>query len=105
MYTYKEIGTIAKPIRGMTIQDSPRNIIKIAEEKAIIIVAMEKKRVKRPIIILVGKDFWKYSASKCNVRIPKNINTEVEEENSDRESAIIKILNNFLFKKIGKPVS
>ena len=39
------------------------------------------------------------------MRIPKNINTEDAEENSDRASDTIKSLNNFLLKNIGKPVS
>ena len=38
------------------------------------------------------------------MRIPRNIKTEVEEENSERASDTIKTINNFLFKKIGKPL-
>ncbi|KAL6289322.1 hypothetical protein ACE6H2_006832 [Prunus campanulata] len=42
--------------------------------------AMEIKSVDRPIIIFVGKDFRKSSSAYRDVRIPKNINTEVVEE-------------------------
>jgi hypothetical protein len=38
------------------------------------------------------------------VRTPKNINTEVDEEKSDRESDIMKSINTFFFKNIGRPV-
>lgn len=56
-------GTLAKQITGMTIHECSRNITKRAAEKAIIIVAIEKKSVERPIIIFVGKDLRKSSSA------------------------------------------
>jgi hypothetical protein len=50
-------GTLAKQMAGMKIHEYSRNIIKRAAENAIIMVAMEKKRVERPIIIFDGNDF------------------------------------------------
>jgi hypothetical protein len=58
----KVTGTLAKQMAGMKIHEYSRNIIKIVAENAIIMVAMEKKRVKRPIIIFDGNDFRKSSS-------------------------------------------
>ena len=98
-------GKVAKQMMGMKIHVCPCSIIKRAAEKAIIIVAIEKKRVERPMIIFLGKDSRKSSSAKRDVRIPKNIKTEVEEENRDRASDIIKSMNNFSCKNIGMPES
>ncbi|KAG7947496.1 hypothetical protein I3843_14G098300 [Carya illinoinensis] len=53
--------TPIKPMIGTITQYVPRNISKRAAEKAIIMVAIKKKRVKRPIIIFLGKNLRKYS--------------------------------------------
>ena len=50
------IGTPAKQMTGMTIYDFPRRIMKRQAQKVIIMVAMEKIRVEKPIIIFLGKD-------------------------------------------------
>lgn len=76
-----------------------------AAQKVTIIAAIEKKRVERPIIIFLGKDSRKSSSAYLDVRIPKNIKTEVEEEKRDRASNIMKSLNDLSRKNIGKPVS
>ena len=63
IHTNKIMGIPAKPMIGATVQYIPRNISKRAAEKAIIIVAIEKKRAKRPIIIFLGKDIRKSSSA------------------------------------------
>ncbi|KAG6628863.1 hypothetical protein CIPAW_14G042000 [Carya illinoinensis] len=88
--TNRMMGIPANPMIGTTIKYFPLNMSKRAIEKAIIIVAIEKKRAKMPMIIFLGKDVRKSSSACRDVRIPKNIITEVEEENSERESATIK---------------
>jgi hypothetical protein len=57
------IGTPAKQKTGMKIHDVPRSISKRAAEKAIIMAAIEKKRVERPMIIFLGKDSRKSSSA------------------------------------------
>uniref|UniRef100_A0A2C9VJS2 Uncharacterized protein n=1 Tax=Manihot esculenta TaxID=3983 RepID=A0A2C9VJS2_MANES len=57
------------------------------------------------MINLVGKDLRKSSSACRDIKIPKNINTDVEEEKRDTASAIIKTKNDFSCKKIGYPVS
>ncbi|KAB2606765.1 hypothetical protein D8674_006482 [Pyrus ussuriensis x Pyrus communis] len=52
-------GTPASKMLGITIGDFPSSIM--PQEKTIIMVAIDKNRVKRPIIILVGKDLEKSS--------------------------------------------
>ncbi|KAG2669398.1 hypothetical protein I3760_14G033100 [Carya illinoinensis] len=54
-------GTLAKQIIGITIHDWSRSMSKRVAENAIIMVAIEKKMVKRPIIIFLGKDLRKSS--------------------------------------------
>lgn len=60
--TNKITGTQAKAMRGTMIQYCPHNIRSTATEKAIIMVAIEKKRAKRLIIIFLGKDLRKSSS-------------------------------------------
>lgn len=96
--------TLAMNITGITIHDRLGCIKKRAVEKVIIMVAIEKKRVASPTIIFVGKDLRKSCSSYRDVRIVKNINTDVDEENSDSVSDTMKIVNNFLSENIGKPV-
>jgi hypothetical protein len=52
-------GTSARQMRGMSILDFSGRIMKREAQKVVIMVAMEKIRVKRPIIILLGKDIRK----------------------------------------------
>jgi hypothetical protein len=52
-------GTSARQMRGMSILDFLGRIMKREAQKVVIMVAMEKIRVKRPIIILLGKDLRK----------------------------------------------
>ncbi|KAM2853231.1 hypothetical protein FF1_023842 [Malus domestica] len=67
-------------------------------------VAIDKKRVKRPIIIFVGKDLLKSSSEKRDVRIPKNMIIEVVEEKSETASETINVVTTFLVKNVGRPV-
>ncbi|KAG2673959.1 hypothetical protein I3760_13G113400 [Carya illinoinensis] len=90
--TKRAIGTPAKQMIGSTIHDCSRSMIKRAAEKAIIMVAIEKKRVERPIIIFVGKDLRKSSSA-------------YRDEKRDKASEIIKIMNKSSRKNSGKPVS
>ena len=61
--TKRVTGTLAKQMTGMTIHDCSHSIRKRAAEKAVIMAAIEKKRVERPIIIFVGKDLRKSSSA------------------------------------------
>ena len=53
------IRTPTRQTREMSILDFLGRIMKREAQKVIIIVAMEKIRVERPIIILLGKDLRK----------------------------------------------
>ncbi|KAB2610772.1 hypothetical protein D8674_018804 [Pyrus ussuriensis x Pyrus communis] len=59
----KVTGTLESSMVGITIHDCRRTIIRRAAENAIIMVAIAKKRVARPIIIFVGKDLRKSSSA------------------------------------------
>ena len=72
-----------------------------AAQKVTIMAAMDKKSVERPKIKLVGKDLRKSSSAYRDVRIPKNINTDVDEEKREIASATIKTVKDFLFLKTG----
>ena len=61
--TKRVTGILAKKMTGSKIHDSPRSISKSAAEKAVIMAGIENKRVKRPIIIFVGKDLRKSSSA------------------------------------------
>ena len=90
---------------GMTTRDFPGRIMKREAQKVIFMVAMERIRVERPTIIFLGKDLRKSSSAYRDVRMPRNINNEVEAESRDRASDIIKTIKTFSFKKVGKPKS
>ena len=49
-------GTPARQMTGMTVHDFPCRMMKRQAQKVIIMVAIEKIRVERPIIIFLGKD-------------------------------------------------
>ncbi|KAL6289338.1 hypothetical protein ACE6H2_006848 [Prunus campanulata] len=59
----KVIGTLARKMIGITIHNCSWIIMKRAEEKATIMVAIEMNKVERPIIIFVGKDLRKSSSA------------------------------------------
>ncbi|KAK4593433.1 hypothetical protein RGQ29_017514 [Quercus rubra] len=61
--TKRVIGILAKQMTGLKIHDCSCSIRKRAAEKAIIMAAIEKKRVERPIIIFLGKDSRKSSSA------------------------------------------
>ncbi|KAF4379689.1 hypothetical protein F8388_023706 [Cannabis sativa] len=96
------MGSPASKKRVAINTDSPLNIIKRAAQNAIVIVAIDMKSVRSPITNFVGNDLRKSSSAYLDVSIPKNINTEAVDEKSEKASDIIKILNNFLCRKIGK---
>uniref|UniRef100_A0A6N2LSB0 Uncharacterized protein n=1 Tax=Salix viminalis TaxID=40686 RepID=A0A6N2LSB0_SALVM len=82
---------------GITICIFPSTIIiRAAQKKVTIMVAIEKKSVERPIINLVGKDLRKSSSA-----IPKNINTDVDEEKREIASDTIKTIKDSLSLKNG----
>ncbi|KAL7616409.1 hypothetical protein Lser_V15G00244 [Lactuca serriola] len=77
----------------------------IAAAKETIMVTIEKKRHAIPKINLVGKDIRKSFSAYLAVRIPKNINTEVDDAKRDSPFDIIKIMNVFLsvYNMMGRP--
>lgn len=58
--------------------------------KATIIATMEMNNVISPMMSLRGSDSRKSSSAQRDVRIPKNMNTAVEEENNPTASAAAK---------------
>ena len=105
--TKRVTGTQASKMIGIitTLVDRPFSKIARAAQKAIIMVAIEKKRVERPIISFVGNRVRNLFSAYCEVRIPKNINTEVVAEKSEMESDIMKTMNKSFPKNMGAPVS
>jgi phosphoribosylformylglycinamidine (FGAM) synthase PurS component len=97
----KVTGIQATKTIGIIICNFPSTIIIRAAQKVTIMVAMEKKSVERPIINLVGKDLWKSSSAYRDVRIPRNINTDVDEEKREIASATIKTVKDSLSLNIG----
>ena len=73
--------------------------------KTTIMVTMEKNKVPRPIINLVGNDLRKSSSLYRDVRIPRNTRAEVADENNDKASDIMKTTKKWLLKSKGFPVS
>ena len=73
-------------------------IVRVAP-KAIIIAAMATKREPRPIINFFGSDSRKSSTPYRAVRIAKNINREVKEENRPSAFEIANTVNAFVRKK------
>lgn len=69
--------------------------------KATSIDAMEKKSVARPIINLFGKVSRKSSSAYREVRIDKNINMEITEENNANASVTVKTMNGLVEGKLG----
>jgi len=61
--TKRVIGILAKQMTGLKIHDCSCSIRKRAAEKAVIMAAIEKKRVERPIIIFLGNDSRKSSSA------------------------------------------
>ena len=61
--TIRVTGILAKKITGSKIHDCPRSISKSAAEKAVIMARIENKRVEKPIINFLGKDFRKASSA------------------------------------------
>lgn len=70
---------------------------------AVIMLAIDKNSMERPTIIFLGRDLRKSSSAYREVRIDKNTSTEEEEEKSVNASAMVKTMNDFSFKKKGKP--
>lgn len=63
IHTNEAIGRLESTVAGIAIHDCLGSIRKSAEEKAIIMEAMERKRVNRPNIIFLGKDLRKSSSA------------------------------------------
>ena len=100
-------GTQASKIIGIitTLVELFFSKIARAAQKAIIMAAIEMKRVERPIISFVGNRVRNLFSAYCDVRIPRNINTEVVAEKSEIESDIIKTMNKGSSKNMGAPLS
>lgn len=67
--------------------------------------AIEQKRVIKPSINLFGRDSRKSSSAYRDVRMDKNINIEVTDENRAKASDMAKIMKDLKPKKIGVPSS
>ena len=76
----------------------------MAAQKATIMAAIEIKRKDMPNISFLGSRLRLFSTY-CEVRIPKNINTEVVAKKSEIESDIIKTMKKVLSKNMGTPLS
>ena len=63
MHVNRVTGTLARQMTGMTTHDFPGRIMEREAQKVIIMVAMERIRVERPIIIFLGKDLRKSSST------------------------------------------
>jgi phosphoribosylformylglycinamidine (FGAM) synthase PurS component len=97
----KVTGILARSTIGIITCNLPFNIIIRAAQKVTIMAAIEKKSMERPMINLVGKDLRKSSSAYRDVRIPKNINTDVDEEKREIASATIKTVKDFSSLKTG----
>ena len=102
----KIIGTLAKAI--ITIGSDAISLLKTKQQvalKATSMPAIEIKSALTPNSNFAGNDTRKSISVKCDVRIDKNINIDVEEETSAIASDMKNTRNQILFKKIGIPVS
>ena len=100
-------GTQASKIIGIitTLVELSLSKIARAAQKAIIIAAIETKRVESPIISFVGSRVRNFTSAYWDVRIPRNINTEVVAEKSEIESETKKTMKSLFSKKMGAPLS
>lgn len=73
--------------------------------KATTMPAIEVKSVVSPNTNLPGNDSRKSFSVQRDVRIDKNINIEVEEDNNAIASEMKNTVNQFFLKKIGVPFS
>ena len=105
--TKRVTGTHASKMTGIitTLVDRSFSERAMAAQKAIIMVAIEKKRVERPIISFVGNRVRNLFSAYCDVRIPRNINTDVVAEKSEMESDNMKTVNKSFPMNIGAPFS
>ena len=104
--TNEIIGT---PVKAIITTGSRRvSLLKIKKQvalKATTMPAMEMKSVVSPNTYFADKDTRKSISVKRDVRIDKNINIEVEEDNSAIASDMKNTLNQILSERVGVPVS
>ena len=100
-------GTEASEIIGIITPSIELFFSKIAmaEQKAIIMAAIEIKRRDRPNISFLGNRVRNLYSAYCEVKIPRNINTEVVAKKSEIESDIIKTTKKVSSKNMGAPLS
>ena len=101
--TKRVTGTQASGNTGITSNGILRSIVKSAVEKATSIAAMEKNIMERPKIIFLGSETRKSSKEYLEVRIVRNIRTEVQEAKKDSVSAIVKIMKRVSDRRRGSP--
>ena len=91
----KVIGMLASNTIEIRISILPFSIIMREAQKVTIMVAMDKKSVERLKINSVGTDLRKSFSAYRDVRLPKNINTDVDEEKGEITYTTIKTVKDF----------
>lgn len=76
-----------------------------AAQKATIMATMEMKREERPIISFTGNHVRNFFSAYSDVRIPRNVNTEVVAKKSEIESDTMKTMSRLSFNNVGIPLS
>jgi hypothetical protein len=76
---------------------------KIVAAKESMVVVTEKKSNVKPILSFRGRDLWKFSYSKGDERIERNITTEVKEHARETTSMTVKNKKNGELMKFGRP--
>ncbi|CAI0401568.1 unnamed protein product [Linum tenue] len=103
---YIVTGTQATAVMVTVVQVYPYpRVIKRVELKAIIMVAMEMKRVRSPVSSLFGSDERKSSSAYREVSMERNIKMDVAEETKASASDIAKNKNDLVWRYSGMPVS
>lgn len=99
-------GRQANKARGTMIKDFPRpKTMYIVAPKAIIIDAMERNKLIRPIINLFGRVKRKSASAQRELRMDKNINTEAVDAHKEREFAKANRIKGFCLLNMGNPLS
>ena len=76
---------------------------KIVAAKESMVVVTEKKSNVKPIPSFRGRDLWKFSYSKGDERIERNVTTEVKEHARETTSMTVKNKKNGESMKFGRP--
>lgn len=96
-------GRKASGNTGITSNGILCSMVKSAVENATSMAAMEKNIMVRPKIIFLGSETRKSSKEYLEVRIVRNMRTEVHEVKKDSVSATVKIMNRTSVRWRGSP--